>query len=433
MKKLFVATSTMIACNAYADSSTVNTGSAMSLGPSSNSYSLSSASFNPAMNSLVINKDESMRMSYFPTMGFNVEIGQVDNFADDLEELADIIDDPNSTNDSPSDVLDRFNDVLDVVGEEGYVKFNAGMTLPLLPLYIHSKTLGGTIGVDYSVNIQGGLSLLDSELSYNNQKESFDTASALYLKSGFEQTFAISYGREVYSHDSGTLYAGAKFKYISMELSKQVISLVELAGTDLGSIIEDEYDSNQVTSSDYGLDFGLVWDAKNYRVGLTFENINSPEFKYGEIGGNCGDIAENTTPRNNCETASYFANVTGEIAANEVHTKHALMRVDALVNLTKRLQFSTAIDLAKYDDVIGYDNQWLHTSLTYDSDWYVLPSARIGFHKNLVGTEISTVTAGLSLFKIVSLDFEYGLESVEVDGSSAPRRFGFSLSIQEQF
>lgn len=433
MKKLLLAASIIAAFNAHADSSTVNTGSAMTLGPSSNKYSLSSASFNPAMSSLLIKEDETMRMSYFPTFGFNVEIGQADNFADDLEELADIIDDPNSTDDSTSEVLERFNKVLESAGEDGYLKFNAGINMPLLPLYFHSDTLGGTIGVDFSVNLQAGVSLLDDELYYDNQNSSFVTASALYLKSGVEQTLAISYSREVYQSEHGKLYAGAKFKYINMDLSKQVIALVELAGQDLGDIVEDEYDKNQISSSDYGLDFGLVWDATNYRIGLTLENINSPEFEYGSIGENCSEIPENTTARSNCESANYFTSVTGEIKANEVHTKHALMRVDALVNLTDRLQLSTAIDLAKYDDIIGYDNQWVHTALAYDSDWYVLPSLRVGYHKNLTGSETSSLTAGFSLFKIVSLDFEYGLEKVEIDDSSAPRRVGFSLSIQEQF
>ncbi|MGJ8694411.1 MAG: conjugal transfer protein TraF [Thalassotalea sp.] len=433
MKKLFLAASIIAASTAHADSSSVNTGSAMTLGPSSSLYSLSSASFNPAMNSLVIKDGESMRMSYFPTFGFNLEIGQADNFADDLEELADIIDDPDSTDDTPGEVLERFNKVLEAAGEDGYVKINAGMNMPLLPLYFYSETLGGTIGVDVSLNVQAGISLLDSELYYDQQNSSFVTASALYLKSGLEQTLALSYSREVYNSDSGKLYAGAKFKYINMELSKQVIPLVELAGEDMGDLIQDEYDKNQVTSSDYGIDFGLVWDAKHYRLGLTFENINSPEFEYGEIGVNCSEVPENTPARSNCEAASYFTNVTGEIKANEVHTKHALMRADALVNVTERLQISTAIDLAKYDDIVGDDNQWFHTALAYDSDWYVLPSVRVGYHKNLTGNETSSLTAGLSLFKIVSLDFEYGLESVEVDDSSAPRRVGFSLSIQEQF
>lgn len=432
MKKLIIASSVLMACNAYAGSS-VYTGSAMTLGPSSSSASLSSASYNPAMNSLVISEGESMRMSYLPTFGFNVEIGALDNFADDLEELADIIDDPSSTNDEPSDVLDRFNDVLKRAGEDGYIKFNAGMNAPLLPLYFHSDILNGTIGFDYSVNVQTGLSLLDAELSYNNQNSSFSTASALYLKSGLEQTFAVSYSTEVFANDFGQLYAGGKFKYINMKLSKQVLPLIELADEEVGDLIRDEYDKNQLSTNDFGLDFGLVWDADSYRVGLTLENINSPEFEYGEVGVNCSDIEENTNPRSNCESAKYFSQQTGEIKAKEVHQKHALMRADALIKLTDNLQFSTAIDLAKYNDIVGDDNQWLHTAFAYNSNSYILPSVRVGYHKNLAGSEVSSVTAGLTLFEIVSLDFEYGLESVEVDGSLAPRRAGFSLSIQEQF
>jgi len=433
MKKLLLVTSILMACNTYADSSTVNTGSAMTLGPSSSSFSLASAAFNPAMNALVIADGEQMRMSYFPTFGFNVEVGALDNFSDDLEELADIIDDPSITNDEPSDILDRFNTVLKRAGDDGYVKFNGGVNAPMLPLYFYSETLQGTIGFDYSVNVQAGLSLLDAELSYNNQNNSFATASALYLKSGLEQTFAISYGKDVYSNRYGKLYAGGKIKYIHMELSKQVLPLIELAGEELDDLIEDEYDKNQLSSSDYGIDFGLVWDADYYRIGLTAENINSPEFEYGEIGVNCGDIAENTSSRSNCESAKYFTQTTGEISTREVHKKHALMRADALVKISEHWQFSTAIDLAKYDDIVGDDNQWLHTAFAYHADSYILPSVRIGYHKNLAGSKVSSITAGVSLFSIVSLDFEYGLESVEIDDSSAPRRAGFSLSIQEQF
>lgn len=433
MKKLIVATAILMACNANADSSTVNTGSAMTLGPSSSSSSLSSASYNPAMNSLVIAEGESMRMSYFPAFGFSAEVGELDNFADDIEELADIIDDPSITDDEPSAILDRFNNVLKLAGEEGYVKLNGGMNAPLLPLYFYSDTLKGTVGFDYSINVQAGVSLLDAELSYNNQNNSFATASALYVKSGIEQTFAISYGREVFANHFGKLHVGGKFKYINMELSKQVLPLIELAGEDLGDLIEDEYDKNQLSSSDFGLDFGLVWDSESYRVGLTLENINSPEFEYGEIGVNCLDIAENTSSRSNCESARYFTETTGEISSKEVYKKHALMRADALIKITDHLQLSTAIDLAKYDDIIGDDNQWSHTALAYHSNSYILPSVRVGYHKNLTGSKTSSVTAGVTLFDIVSLDFEYGLESVEVDDSSSPRRVGFSLSIQEQF
>jgi len=433
MKKLMIATSILLACNAQADSSTINTGSAMSLGPSSSSASLSSAAYNPAMNALIIKEGEDIRMSYFPTFGFNVEIGEVDNFADDLEELADIVDDPSSTNDEPSDVLDRFNDVIDLASESGYIKFNAGINAPLLPLYFYSETLQGTIGFDYSVNVQAGLSFLGSELSYNNQNNSFATASALYLKSGVEQTFAVSYGREVLNHHYGKLYAGGKVKYISMELSKQVLPIIELAGEDLSDLIRDEYDQNQEITGDFGIDIGLVWDADSYRIGLTFENINSPEFNYGEIGTNCESIAENTSSRNNCESAKFFTQTLGQISANEVHTKNALARIDGLYKLSNTVELSAALDLAKYDDIIGDDNQWLHTSIAYNSTDYLIPSVRAGYHKNLTGSEVSTITAGLTLFDVIAVDVEYGLDSVEIDDSSGPRRFGFSISIQENF
>jgi len=433
MKKLIIATSILMAFNVNADSSTINTGSAMTLGPSSSSASLSSASYNPAMNALVIKEGESMRMSYFPTFGFNVEVGELDNFADDLEELADIIDDPSLTTDEPSDVLDRFNDVLLQAGENGYIKFNASVNAPLLPLYFYSDLLKGTVGFDYSINVQAGLSLLDAELSYNNQNSSFSTASALYIKSGLEQTFAVSYGREVFNHHYGKLYAGGKLKYINMELSKQVLPLIELAGEELGDLIQDEYDENQMSTGDFGLDFGLVWDANSYRLGLTVENLNSPEFEYGEIGTNCTDIPENTSSRSNCESAKYFTQTVGEISANEVHKKNTLVRADALIKVSETLQFSTAIDLAKYDDIIGDDNQWFHAAVAYHSEEGYIPSIRAGYHKNLTGSEISSITAGITLFNNLLLDLEYGLDSVEIDDSSTTRRFGFSLSIQESF
>lgn len=434
MNKIVITTAcSVIACHSYAFNNTINSGSAMTLGPSSLSTSLSSSTFNPGMNSLVIGEGDSLRMSYFPTFGANYEVGALDNFADDIEELADIIDDSSNTDDDTSEVLDRFNNVLKLAGEDGYIKFNANLNAPLLPLYFYSELLQGTVGFDYSVNLQVGLSLLDAELTFNNQNNSFATASALYLKSGIQQTYSVSYGKEIFINHSGKLYAGAKLKYIHMELSKQVLPLVELAGEKLSDFIEDEYDQNKLSTGNLGLDLGIVWDANSYRIGLTLENINSPTFDYGEIGVNCTDIAENTSSRNSCESAKYFTQTTGEINAKEVHKKQAIMRADALVNISDKVQFTTAIDLSKYDDIVGDDNQWLRAAIIYNSNENILPSIRVGYHKNLSGFKTSSITAGLTLFEILSFDIEYGLESVEIDGTSAPRRAGFSLSIQEQF
>ena len=433
MKKLLIATSILISCQAWANNSTVNPGASMTMGPSSSSHYITSGAFNPAMGSLLVSKDEKVRMSYFPTFGLNTEIGPVDNFADDLSDLADIIDDPSSTNDDTQTVLDRFNQVLVTAGQDGYIKFNVGGNAPLLPVFFYSETLKGTIGFDYSINGQARVGLLDSELYFDSQKETFTTASSLYIKSGIEQTFAISYARMLYETKVGKLHVGGKFKYIDMELSKQVQPLVELAGLEISDVVRDEYDQNQISSATFAVDLGLVWEAENYRLGLTLENINSPEFNYGEVGVNCSNLAERSTSRTNCEVAKYFSQTIGVISTNEIHTKHALARVDGLVQVGESVSMFGGIDLAKYDDITGDDHQWVHAGVDYQTAWFVLPAMRLAYHKNLTGSETSSLSAGVSLFGVVSVDVEYGLESIEIDDSTAPRRLGFAISIQEQF
>lgn len=437
MKKILLATllSASIAASFHtmANGPTSASGAAMSTGPSSSPYSLSAAKQNPAMNSLLFSEGETMRMAYFPSFGFNLEIGPVDNFADDLEELADIIDDPSLTDDDASDVLDRFNAVLESAGENGYIKFGGQAQAPLTPFYFYSEKLNGSFGIELTIAGVGGVSVLDSELTFDNQNESFASATALYIKSGLETTLSVSFSRESFKNEAGTLYAGVKAKYISIDLSKQVLPIIQLAGEELGDLIKDEYDQNQNSSSDFGIDFGLVWDTETYRVGFTLEDINSPEFDYGSVGTNCNDISENTTSRSNCEAARFFSEVRGDIAQNEVHTKDPRARIDGLITVGSGVYLSAAIDLAEYNDFIGDQHQWLHGAVDYQTDWFVLSSLRAGYHKNLAGFETSSATAGFTLFDIINLDFEYGLESVDVDGTSAPRRAGFAISIQEQF
>lgn len=439
MKRTLLCSAIFLASHTHAGSAGVNLGSSLTTGPSSNSYSLSAASNNPAMASLVVDKDESLRMSYFPNLGVALEIGEVDNFIDDLEELTDILDDPNSTSEPVSDVLDRFNGVLVEMGESGYLKNSVALNAPFFPLFIDSDFLGGALGLSISAEAIAGISILDDPLSYNNVANTFETSSAIYLKAGVEKTAGITYSRELPINNwldmdlGGKLYAGVKVKAMNLELSKQVLALENLESDDISDIIKDEYDNNQVSSTELGLDLGLVWDAGDYRIGMTAENINSPEFKYGEIGNNCSNPDLSPASQTNCNVAAYFAYTKGEIKANETHTKDAYFRGDILYKLTERWQVSSAMDFAEYNDVIGFENQWLHVATSYDADSWIIPSVRLGYHSNLAGTKTSSASMGFTLFNLVALDFEYGLESIEVDGSEAPRRAGFSLSIEESF
>lgn len=415
----------------------VNQGSSLTSGPSSNHYSLYSASRNPAMSSLMVDENERWRMNYFLGVSVNFEVGKVDNFADDLDELIDLIDDPSTNTDPVEEVLTRFNGVLEQMGEDGYLKTSTSVTPPLFPLFYRSDRFSGTFFAEFSMDTQIGLSLLDDELIYDDQNGSFATSTALYLKAGIENRLSFGYGTEISDLVSknlgGNLHVGVKVNYFDLELSKQVMPLQILDGQEVSDVLEDEYDKNLVSTTGIGIDIGAVYEAERYRMGLSINNLNSPSFSYGTVGVNCSEREENTISRSSCEASAYFIETKGELKSREEHTKHAVATIDSTFFITKKWALSASADLAKYDDLVGMENQWMNVATSYTSSGYWMPAPRIGYQSNLAGDGLASMTFGFTLFKTLTMDFEYGLESVSVDGSSSPRRVGFAIGFEESF
>lgn len=429
---------TMLTPFTYANTTAISPGSMSTTGPSSNHHSLFAATHNPAMADLTINPNEKWRTSYFLGFGSNVEIGNANSFIDEIDELIDILDDPSSSPDSVEDTLSRFNAVLTEMGDEGYVKSSSSIYLPGLPLFYRPGFFGGTVFVEMAIDTQWRLGLLDSELRFDNQNGSFETSTAAYIKSGIQKRVSLGYGREIFSELAlndfgGRLHGGVKLNIYNLELSKQLFQLQLLDGKDIDQVVEDEYENHLTSSTAIGLDAGLVWQADRYSVGFTLSDINSPEFEYGAIGENCGDLAEGSVSRSNCELTRYYTETTGEIRAREVHKKHASASLDVTYFLKQNWAVSSSVELATYNDIVGTENQWAYLSTSYTPSSMWLPSLRVGLHKNLAGSELTSYGVGLTLFKCLSLDLAASSETVEHDGSSAPRRFSFSLSFEESF
>lgn len=431
MKKLLIAFAGMGLCaTASGDTGSASNGFSMGSWSSIDHHELILTSGNPAMGSLVIGQKDSLRMGLGGLAG-SVEFGQVDNLNEELEYLNDILDDPNAATESASEVLDRFDGVLDLIGREGYSTFAANTKIPFLPLYFNSKFLQGTVGVDFQMSTIGGFRVLDDDLSYDDFQGTFNTSTSLYTKGAVEYGVSVNYSRLAYRSEYGNLYGGVKVKFLETELSKQVLPLMYVNADDISDLILDEFDNNLVSSTGVAADLGIVWDASKYRVGLTFNNLNEPEFDFGVIGVNCNAITSQDSQQN-CEVAKYFAEEKGEINPAEVYVKQTTAVVDAAYKISDSWNVSAAADLVQYTDAIGGAHQWMHLGVSYRSSGFI-PSLRVGYHSNSVGRETSSVTFGTTLFKYVNFDFEYGLDSVTVDDTSLPRRVGFGLSIQQNF
>lgn len=438
MKRSLIWGLALIAGASHASTPVIAPAGSLTSGPSSNHYSLFAATHNPAMASFTVRDDERWRLNFGPGIALGYELGNADNFLDEIDDLIDILDDPSMSDDSVEETLERLNDVLETLGRDGYSKFNTRITAPLLPVYFNPGIFSGTVFAELDMTTQIHLSVLDSELIYDDQIESFTTASSAYVKSGIEKRFALGYSRELFEPSKfesmgGRLYGGLKLNLINLGLSKQVMRLEAMDGQDITDVIKDEYDDNLVTTTNIGIDVGLLWDAERYRVGFTLANINAPTFKYGAIGENCELQQEGSVRRNNCEAAYYFSREQGRIAATETHTKHPTATVDGTYFITPRLLVSSSADIASYNDLVGTENQWLHLSTAFHPKSRWIPDLRAGYQKNLTGSKLAGLSVGFTLFGALTLDVQKSLESITVDDSSVPRQIAFAIGFEERF
>lgn len=419
-------------------SNLVDYGQTYSAGNAPNPYSLFSGAYNPAAASLMLQEDEQFRLSWFFSFATATEFGQVDNFVDDIDALIDILEDAeNAEEDDVQDTLDRFNRVIAMAGEDGYLKNTTAASLPGLPLYWNPEFVPGVIVFEANFASQVQLSVLADELIYDEQKETFNTSTAAYIKSALQKKISVGYSQQTHENLFGIagseLYVGAKFNIYDVELSKQVFQFELLTGRDIEDVIKDEYKKNRIQSTAIGLDFGAVFKAPKFLLSASLESLNGPSFDYGSVGVNCDRFTAGSDGQTNCSVADYFANVRGVIDSYEQHKKDPRLNVSGSYFIFDNWLASASLDLVSHDDPVAGENQWFSASTSYHPSNFWVPGIRAGFKKNLTDEKLSYATVGFSIAKTFNLDAIVSLDDVVVEEEKAPRGFGIALSFEEYF
>jgi len=405
-------------------------GPLLTLGKVTSPSSILSVTGNPAGGELLLHKDESFRMGYFSSLGVDAESGDVDNFIDDVDELVDGL----NNDDLSPDELIRFQKLLPILGEDARVTVGLGVHAPLAPFAIRSDWLGGVVTFDLQAAGIFDTSFLDAPIIVSNTG-SISTDSSLYVKGGTLLTGSVGYSREVWQPTlfdvDSKLYAGFQANVYRASLNKQIIALESiLDDEDVGDVIRDEFDENTVDTTQVGLDFGLILVLPYGQVGITFANINEPEFDYGDIGTNCSEITD-ISRQTNCFAAQTFSN---EIDLSETAVMEAKTTVEgAFYTRNKHWLLSGAADLNSTFDLVGRESQYISASASYFSDSYLVPNVRLGLSQNLSGSELTTVAVGTTLFGVFNMDLSASLDQIEVDGNKVPRHFGLNIGISEKF
>ncbi len=411
-------------------------GPLLTLGKTSNPNTLLSMRNNPSNGEMLINYDENFRMGYFSSFGLSAEVGQVDNFLDEVDELKDALDDDTLTIGEATDIKQKFDALLPVFGEDARVTLGLGLHVPFFPMAIRSDLWGGVIGLDFRASGLFDISFLDAPLDIQivGSEASLETASALYVKGGGLVSGSLGYSREVWQPPvaDSKLYAGISVNVYQATLTKQVLALTNIAeDDDAGDAIRDEFEDNTESSTGVGIDLGLTWAFDNGHAGITITNINEPEFDYGPLGVNCSNITDATRQANCFVARDVFSN---EIDLEETAVLTAQTTLEGSI-YTKDKQFllSGTFDVNSAYDLVGRESQYMSAQVSYFPNSYFIPTIRLGMNKNMVGSELTMVSFGTTLFGTMNIDLAASLDQVEIDGEKAPRAFGFNIGFEEKF
>lgn len=426
------------------------------LGKVSTRQTLLSATVNPAAGEYVVaNK---YRWSYLSGVGFGFEIGELDDLSESFDDLMDELDRLEQKADDLFQfvtlgevvaVQDQFDEFLIELGKKGTALGEVQSRVPGFPLAFRSELVKGVITLDARLGLEFNAVFIDSPLeiilpTIVDPNYRLTTDTALLLNTAELEMFSLAYSHDLnnslfkgesnaFTRNGGRLLLGTQLNFYKATMSSQLIAIDQPdENEDLADLIIDEFDNNQVDSSDFGLDLGILWVNNQFQLGATWVNINEPVFESTNLGQVCSSISSPTLQKN-CQIALSLA-ASGLLDPSPEYVLENQLSIEGAVStVNKHWSFAASFDLNEVEGLDDEAYQWLAGSVSYFSNSLWIPSARIGYRSNLSGSKLDFASFGLTFLGGSHLDFSMALDSIDVDGSDFPRALAVNFGFERRF
>jgi len=245
----------------------------------------------------------------------------------------------------------------------------------------------------------------------------FENNSGTITRAAQITEVSLGYSRKIWQKEDNKIYVGVKPKYLDVGLSN---SFIFIANIDDAQDIFDALDkSNFKYSQDFSMDLGAIWSGKQYQIGATLTNINEPDFQFPEVDG-IDDIKN--------------LDIKQAILDSQTYVMESQLKLDAgYITPGGSWGINFGYDANAVPDPMLDDYQWVSVGAGFASDSWWLPAARVGARKNMVGTKLTYVTAGVTVFNVVNLDVATTTETINIDGDTVPRGLIFNIGAQVFF
>jgi len=425
--------SSMLCANAFADPVYLPPGSNLTYGASSNNQSIMSSITNPAAAAADLSNEESQYRFGLINIGGGYEFGNFNNLFNTVDNTKTLLTKPITLTGNAATDLATINNVINSVNttsaalqRDGNASIFFGGHIPLTPLVVTRKGWGGSIVLDANASAIANMTFIADQmhlLTFAPSGTSYTLPandSTLLVKAAVVGELGLGYSRPVLSRETGDLTAGVRAKYYQVKLARDAQLLINSTGAQSTLKASQTYTS----SSGVGLDVGTLWTAKRYRVGAWINNINAPSFKY------------NTITAAELQTSGYTNTaIINQLSADQTYKMKPQIEMEgAFYSESQNWVLNAGLDGNAVQDPVGRDFQWGTLSAAYATSSWWIPGIRVGYRTNLAGSKLSYVTGGLTMFKALSLDIAYGLDSIKDNsGKSIPRSAMINLGFQMTF
>lgn len=345
----------------------------------------------------------------------------------------------------------RLAAVLAIVASEAYARANIDGKFSML---FTADVAGGNLSLDYNASFTSGILGVTDELNFDadaalasletafalsptdpptefdltggvfltvdpateSLSVAFDNDSLMLTRAAKLQQLVLSYSHPFGDFAGGDLYWGVSPKLIQAGLSNVAFRIGDI--TDSEKIFEDILDAEFETSTAFGLNAGVLWVADRYSLGASVHDLLESEFDFPAI-----DVSPYTNPDI----------IDGLQRAQSFKLKRQLKLEGSLLSANKKWSLNTAVDANAVEDVLGFEYQWFSLSGGFHTGNWIVPDVRLGYHKNLAGSELTFVGGGLTFLKFFTFDLSATLDDVSIDGDSLPRGIDGSLGFRYAF
>jgi len=262
------------------------------------------------------------------------------------------------------------------------------------------------------LDLSGGITLFYNPAN-KHIKFTVENDSLLLVKSTKVGQFSLAYSKKAIENDYGTLFFGIKPSLYRVGLTNVSARLGEI--TDSEALFDDIKNANFIYKNGFDVDLGVVWSGANYQLGLSANNLIERTYKYPELD----------------ESGYTSAEVLGELDYHKQFTMQRQIKLEAGI-FTEQRQWSlhAEYDANPVEDPMRDRYQWFTITAGYAADSWWLPSARFGISRNLAGTQLGYLNAGVTIMKILNIDLATTLDTVTLDGNEMRRGANIRIGVQ---